>query len=106
MKAGSFPLLALIIAFGVQAARGQATTVSETPVGSTGDYDQVKAITFSEDSRHVAFLGMKGDKQFIVSDGKVIGTYDWVIPDSLILSPMGKHVAYVIQDGNDMSVVI
>src|SRR6478609_9718170 len=98
MKAGSIPLLALVVAFGVQTAVGQVASVSETPFGATGDYDQVKAITFSEDSRHVAFLGTKGDKQFIVSDGKVLGTHDWVIPDSLILSPLGKHVAYIIQD--------
>src|SRR5689334_25442096 len=86
--------------------RAQTPIVTETPFGSTGDYDQVKAITFSEDSRHVAFLGLKDQKQIVVSDGKIVGTYDWVVPDSLILSPFGRHLAYLIQEGNDMAAVV
>jgi len=78
----------------------------ETPLGLTGDYDQVKAITFSDDSRHIALLGTKGDKQFIVRDGVTSPAYDWVIPDSLLFSPAGKHVACVIQEGNEMSALI
>ncbi|HEY8747801.1 MAG TPA: hypothetical protein VIM11_07495, partial [Tepidisphaeraceae bacterium] len=106
MKPAFLPLTALLVGLSHGPALAQSPAVVETPLGLTGDYDQVKAITFSDDSRHIALLGTKGDKQFIVRDGVTSPAYDWVIPDSLLFSPAGKHVACVIQEGNEMSALI
>jgi hypothetical protein len=98
----TIPLLALTVAPSAQ----QNISLEELPLGSTAGYDQLKSIVFSADSRHVAFLAVKDEKQFVIRDGAAIGPYEWVIPASLMLSPNTARVACVIQTGNDMSVVV
>lgn len=80
--------------------------VQETPLGNATDFDAVKAVTFSADSRHVVFLGTKGDKQFVVRDGVAGPAYDWILPDSLAGTMDLSRLGYVIQNGNDIAAVI
>ena len=98
-----FSLLAAIIGSHLVVG-GQ--TVKETPLGHPKDYDQIKAITFSDDSRHLAFLGTKGDKQYFVVDGVEGAAYDWIIPDSIPLPLKLSRLGIVIQNGNEMFAVI
>jgi roadblock/LC7 domain-containing protein len=81
-------------------------SVEEVPLCSTIGYDAVKSFSFSSDCQHAAFLGVKGDKQFIVRDGVESGPFEWVIPNSLTLSPHDARAACIVQQGNDMSVMI
>lgn len=80
--------------------------VTETPVGVTADFDVLKSVSFSDDARHLAMLGVKGEKQLVVRDGVASAAYEWVIPDSLTMSPDGRRLGFVVQDGNDMSALV
>jgi hypothetical protein len=80
--------------------------LKETPLGNAATYESVKAVTFSSDSRHLAFVGVKGDKQFVVRDGVESKPYDWVIPDSLSGPLDLSHLAFIIQNGNEMVTVV
>ncbi|HEY2584346.1 MAG TPA: hypothetical protein VGI81_01125 [Tepidisphaeraceae bacterium] len=100
--------LALVLLAGGSLARGTAAGVAleDKPFGNAAEYEAIKAVTFSTDSRHLAFLGVKDDKQFIVRDGVSSAPYDWVVPGSLA-GPMDlSRLAFIIQDGNDMAVVV
>lgn len=81
-------------------------SLAEKPFGNAGDYEAIKAVTFGTDSRHLAFLAVKDGKQFVVRDGVASPPYDWVVPGSLA-GPMDlSRLAYIIQVGNDMAVVV
>lgn len=95
----------LLLAFVGKLAPGGVLTV-ETPLGNESDYDTIKAIKVGDDNRHVAFLGIKGDKQYVVRDGVPGPAYEWVIPDSLAATPNLAHIAFAIQNGNDVSVLV
>src|SRR6266852_8964345 len=85
---------------------GAGVAIDETPLGKTADYNPIKAVTFSTDSRHLAFLGVKGEKQFVVSDGVEGMPFDWIIPDSLAGPLDLSRVAFIVQNGNDMAAVV
>jgi Tol biopolymer transport system component len=100
-------LLALLLLLGGSLARGAANvSLEEKPLGNAANYDAIKAVTFSTDSRHVAFLGVKEGKQFVVRDGAESPAYDWVVPGSLAGPLDLSRLGYIVQDGNDMSVVV
>lgn len=80
--------------------------LEETSLGDTAQYDQVKADVFSADARRLAFLGVKGDKQFVVRDGVASQPYDWVLPDSLTGPRDLARLAFIVQNGNDLSMVL
>lgn len=80
--------------------------IEETPLGDASDYDGVKAVTFSIDNRHLVFLGIKGDKQFVVRDGVAGPAYDWVLPDSLAGTMDLSRLGFIIQNGNDIAALI
>lgn len=72
----------------------------------TTKYDHVYFPTFSPDSRRFAFTAYKGDKQFVVLDGKEEKSYDY-IPDRLIFSGDSKLLAYhATLDKNTISFVV
>lgn len=98
--------MALLWAGAVARDASGGVTFEEKPLGKAADYDAIKAVTFGTDSRHLAFLGVRGDKQYVVRDGEPGPAYDWVVPNSLA-GPMDlSRLAFVIQDGNDMAVVV
>jgi hypothetical protein len=80
--------------------------VVETPLGSEADYDAIKRLTVSDDYRHLVFLGVKGDKQYVVRDGVAGPAYDWVIPDSISAPSNLSHLGFAFQVGDDVSVMI
>lgn len=85
---------------------GEIPVVQETPLGNGADYDAVKALTFSLNNRHLAFLGVKGDKQFVVQDGAAGPAYDWVLPDSLAGTMDLSRFGFIVQNGNDIAAVV
>jgi Tol biopolymer transport system component len=98
--------LAWPIRAGFSQTRPANVTLEEIPLASTAGYQTLKSFVTSADAQHLAFLAIKEDKQYVVRDGKENGPYEWVIPSSLTLSPVDARVAYITQEGNDMSVVV
>lgn len=96
-------LLACPRARGAQSA---PPAVEETPLGNAAEYDAIKLFTLSADERHLAFLGVKEGKQFVVRDGVASPPYDWVVPGSLAGPLDLSRLSYIVQDGNDMSVLV
>lgn len=78
----------------------------EVPLGNAADYDAVKAVTLSLDNSHLVFLGVKGDKQFVVQDGSPGPSYDWVLPDSLAGTMNLSRLGFIIQNGNDIAAIV
>jgi Tol biopolymer transport system component len=96
--------LCLMLALAVPTWGG--ITLQETPLGDTSAYDHVKSAIYSLDCRHLAFLGVKGDRQVVVRDGVEGKPYDWIMPDSLGAPKDLSHIAFLIQNGNEMSAVV
>jgi roadblock/LC7 domain-containing protein len=97
-----------LLLFGI--ARGTAgapaITLEEKSLGDAAAYEGLKTLTFSTDSRHLVFLGLRNSKQFVVQDGVQSGPFDWVVPDSFS-GPMNlSRLAFITQNGNEMSVHI
>jgi Tol biopolymer transport system component len=78
---------------------------AEIPLGDTTVYDGIKAVVMSVDARHLAFLGVKGDKQYIIVDGHQGPAFDWILPDSLFVIGDGQ-AAYIVQNDDLMQAVI
>lgn len=102
----SIGVVVLGIALSLAAKASGAVEFQEKPFGNGADYDVIKAVTFSTDSRHLAFLGVKDGKQFVVRDGVVGEPHDWIVPNSLSGPLDLSRLAYIIQDGNDMAIVV
>ena len=67
-------------------------------------YDDFQAPVFSSDRAHAAFAARKGEKWYVLVDGREEGEYDSDI-QSLSLSSDGRHVACMIQTGEKWRVV-
>ncbi len=65
-----------------------------------GPYDTMNAssYTFSPDGQHVAYSAGRGERQFMVVDGKSQSEYDQV--EYPIFSPDGQRLAYGARQGN------
>jgi len=96
----------LVILFSPAPGATANVVLEETSLGDASGYQPVKAVTFSTDSRHLAFLGVKGDSQFVVRDGVESKPFDWIIPDSLAGPLSLTRLAFIIQNGNDMAAVV
>jgi len=60
-------------------------------------YDRIgeESLTFSPDSRRVAYVAQDGSKSLVVVDGKEENTYDGIIRgESLFFSPDSRRIAY------------
>src|SRR5579864_2452155 len=103
-------LIAIELALMARIATAQThpapASIEEIPCGSFANYDQIKSLVASANSQHVAFVGVRDDKQYIVRDGVEGKAFEWIIPHSVVLSPGAGRVAAVAQEANDMSVVI
>src|SRR5690348_14621658 len=106
MPSRIFLAMVALVLLARAALAAERVDLHETLLGSSADYDQVKSMTVGIDSRHLAFLAGKKDKQFIVLDGKAGQSFDWIIPDSISAPLDFSRMAFVIQNGNQMSAVI
>jgi len=91
---------------GFSQSRPAKVSLEEIPLGSTAGYDTLKHFAVGIDSQHLAFVAIKGEKQYVVCDGVESPPYEWIIPNSLTLSPVDARPAFIVQEGNDMSVVV
>jgi hypothetical protein len=78
----------------------------EKPLGRLGDYESVKIIVVSDDENRVAFVGVRGQQQWVVRDGVPAGPYDWVIPRSVAMSPGGSRCAFIVQTASQTIAVV
>ena len=91
---------------GFSQTRPSKVVLEETKLGSTTGYDSLKSFAVGTDSENLAFVATRGQKQYVVRDGVESPAYDWIIPSSLTLSPVDHRAAFIIQQGDDMSVVV
>lgn len=68
-------------------------------------YDFIKWLTFSPDSRHVAYGVVNGNKEYVVMDGKEEKQYDLISPSNFAFSPDSQSFAYVAHSGRKALVV-
>lgn len=66
-------------------------------------YDAIDQITFSPDSKHIAYRAINGKRQLLILDEKEIIEYSGI--GSPIFSPDGKHLAYAAMDGDKWFVI-
>ena len=66
----------------------------------------IYSLTFSPDSKHLAYIAKRDEKYFVVLDGKEEREYDLINPFSLTFSPNSKHLAYAAKRNGDYFVVI
>lgn len=76
-----------------------------------GPYDQASGITFSADSKRVAYMAVKGNAYFAVVDGTEGPRYEYDIRNAgvaggVIFDPTGKHVVYTGTRGGEQFLVI
>jgi WD40-like Beta Propeller Repeat len=106
---GAMVCACILIGMGGARAAADAPTSrpadAETPLGDTSTYDGIKAVVMSVDARHLAFLGVKSGKQYIVADGNPGPAYDWILPDSLFVIADGQ-AAYIVQNDDTMQVSV
>ena len=67
----------------------------EVKLGTYSASDKPIEAVVSSDGRHMAVLVKRGDKQFVIVDGKEDAPYDRIDKGSVVFSPNGKHAAYV-----------
>src|SRR6185369_11981726 len=63
-------------------------------------------LAFSADSKHVAYLVVRGSNLLAVRDGKPGRLFDQTISTHLSFSPDSKHLLFIAPFGNKRSVVI
>lgn len=63
------------------------------------EYDEVRGLCFSPDSKHAAYAGRTGDRWAVVVDNKPSGEYD-LIGDGPFFSSDGKHTMFTAKIGS------
>jgi len=66
----------------------------------------VESLVVSPDSKHLAYVAVRGEKQFVVVDGEEGKEYDGIGAGTLIFSPDSKHLAYGAERGEKWLVVV
>jgi Tol biopolymer transport system component len=91
----------------VNGLKGRLQVVIDGNVGQA-DYEQVgrNLVTFSPDSRRVAFAAAREGKWHVVLDGVEGEPFDAVAGDSITFSPDGARLAYVADRGDTSLVVL
>lgn len=70
------------------------------------NYAAVSGITFSPDSRHIAYAAMRRDKWFVVLDDIEYEPYDDIGKTSPVFSPDSKRIAYGARRGREWFAVV
>src|SRR5688572_27292304 len=78
----------------------------EQVLGSLGDGKNIRSVSISTDSNHVAILAQKGDKYVVTVDGAPGKEHEFILARSVTFSPNAKRSAYVVQQGDKMFAVI
>ncbi len=81
-------------------------TVSEFSLGRTDAFKEVRGAVLSRDAKRLAFIGVRGEQQYVVCDGVESPPFEWVMPDSLTLAPSGAGVAYCVQTSKQTFAVV
>ena len=107
--------LAYVVQTGVDAHSSENNTETETAEyavvvdGRRGKiYDEIglASIVFSPDSKHVAYVALKGEKWAVMLDGKKLGEYDDMSSDAPIFSPDSSLLIVKAQIGEEFSVFV
>jgi Tol biopolymer transport system component len=85
--------------------QGSSLIVKVTPMSKIPPAG-VEMMVGTNDSSHIAYLDHTGGKCQVFLDGVGQGEMEWVLPFSLTFSPDGHHLAYAVQSGNQVSVVV
>ena len=109
----TIPVLILAAVLAAAAApqpvqRGKLT-IHEIPVGSFGSADALQSLSMTSDSSHIAILTRKPGPagMFVVTRDGVPGKeYEWIIRASLNFNRDGSRLAYIVQQGEGMFVVV
>lgn len=64
------------------------------------------SISFSPDSRHVAYALAEGDRHVLVYDGEVRARHEKMTNAPVLFSPDSRKVAYAAEEGDDQLVVV
>jgi hypothetical protein len=67
-------------------------------------YDNASWLTFSPDSRHLAYVAGMGEKRRVVADGVEGPEYEWALAPAF--SPDGKRLAYIAGRKDSLAVVV
>jgi len=62
-------------------------------------------VVFSQDGQHVAYVGHKGGKVYLISDDAEYGPYDGVSKDGIFFGPTGNNFVLSVIQGEKWSVV-
>lgn len=81
-------------------------TVSEFSLGKTGAFKEIREAVLSRDAKRLAFIGVRGEQQYVVCDGVESPPFEWVMPDSLTLAPGAAGVAYCVQTSKQTFAVV
>jgi Tol biopolymer transport system component len=60
----------------------------------TGTFDRLGSPVFSPNSQHLAWVGGRGTKDFVVRDGKEGKPYEEIGDGPLVFSPDSQHLVY------------
>jgi WD40 repeat protein len=81
------------IAYTIETAGNQYAAIEDGVVGA--EYDRINCLTFSPDSKRLAYIAQESRKNVVVLDGQADPHFDAVSFTSLVFSPDSKHVAYL-----------
>jgi hypothetical protein len=84
----------------------QALVVLDGKDGQQYDGIGAGSLLFSSDSKHVAYVALKGQKTFVVVDEKAGPEFDGVVHGSLAFTDDSQHLVYIaLKDGKQHLVV-
>jgi WD40 repeat protein len=73
--------------------------VIDGQLGPEYDAGWVAGVVFSPDSRHAAYVGKRGEKKFVVLDGKELAPHDSADGIRILFSPDSRRLAYIAYRG-------
>ena len=109
MKCPSVLALAFVIG-AVLASKAAVAEVKvrEISIGTVTDSDAIKAISFSDDSQHLAYLiALRATGNLSFSMGKTSAPYDLGGSRQPVgYAPHGRHLGFITQTGDEMAVLM
>jgi|GEM_PF-1566036 len=70
------------------------------------EYDEIQAVFFSPDSKHLAYVAEENNKQFVIVDGINEPVYDGIGEGTPIFSSDSRQFVYTAQEGSKWFTVI
>jgi len=97
-------LLAIGLCYTALAMAAVTLKVKESSLGNYNPPALADYLTVSPDRQHAAYMAIKGDKIFVVVDGKPDPTYDGI--GALVFSPDSQRLAYTVRQGKKWLMVV